>query len=202
MKIIPFIILASALCASEAFGQIIALPARVTYPDGSMMYIAPQSVMGGATIMHQAGGCNGVQGGCNSGGQQQRPNNNPGGRQVAPLIPPTSPDIPQANRPAPIVIPAKPLLPVPEVPSVPQVAKGCECDNSKILALIEKLSDRNDKLEALIVQIAQQQAKPGPVGPAGPPGAPAKIDLDAITDQLAAKMIKNLRVTVEPLASK
>lgn len=206
MKSVLSFFLVFTLSAVECFGQefrpqFIPVVPPVIFNDGSAY-----RPMQAAPITHQSGGCN-------SGAGQRQPNG--GGRGPAPLIPPTtSPDLqPQASKPyvpPTVVIPAAPLIPVnPPQANPPQIAqtpvKECKCDQAQILALIEKLNERNDKLESLIIQVAQQKAQPGPAGPAGPAGAPAvaaKIDLDALSDQLAVKFAKNLRVSVEPLASK
>lgn len=115
-------------------------------------------------------GANGVQGGCGNVAPRQ---GNPGGRQAAPLIPPTTPpDLAQPSGPPAIVIPAGPMLPVPSVPNspAPQIAqaKSCECNNAEISDSLAKvaaalnglksdLSTARDRLTAL-----EESTPPGP----------------------------------------
>jgi len=68
--------------------------------------------------------------------------------------------------------PSKPLAPTVPAP------KGCECDQSKILALIEKQDKRLECLESLVTSLAERQPEKGDggpkgdTGPAGPQGKP------------------------------
>lgn len=150
-------------------------------------------------------------------GPMQRPQQRPqGGRQPvgpndfnpAPTAPPNEPGTPgpppaddYANQPDPK--PPAPLAPTVPAPTTP-APKGCECDQSKLLALIEKQDKRLECLESLVTSLAERQPEKGEcgpkgdAGPAGPQGEPGPApDVQQLVEIITAELSKQpIRIRV------